>query len=121
DTLHRPHGRGGASEEAAARVVLDEILHLEERRHSPPSASQQRIRCPGPTGSISGGSSLFSNACGQRGRNRQPEGHAVGGGTAPPIGVSRCTGPVILGTEANRPFVYGCDGRANSSAVVASS
>jgi hypothetical protein len=29
----------------------------------------------------------------------------VGGGTVPPIGVSRLTGPEIRGTEANKPWV----------------
>ena len=77
---------------------------------------------PSPTGSA-GGSSVAQRgrAAGQRGWKRHPAGQAVGAGTVPAIGVRRVTAPVIRGTEARRPFVYGWDGRAKSSAVVASS
>src|SRR5215207_4981780 len=124
DAVDRADRRFGALEEAARRVVLDQLSHLEQRRHRhyrDPSASQHRIRCPGPTGSSSGGCSLFSKACGHRGRNRQPEGQAVGGGTVPPIGVRRATGPRMRGTEAKSPWVYGWEGCSNSSSVGASS
>ena len=44
---------------------------------------------------------------GQRGWNRHPAAHADGGGTVPPIGVRRWRGPVMRGTDANSPCVYG--------------
>ena len=63
------------------------------------------MRCSGSTGSNGGIVSLLSNALGHRGRNRHPLGQAPGGGTLPPIGESRPTGPLIRGTEAKSPWV----------------
>src|SRR6266511_5949659 len=74
------------------------------------STSQHRAWCSGTTGSSAGSVVHGSNAYGQRGRKRHPEGHAAAGGTVPGIGFSRETGPESRGIDAKRPRVYGWEG-----------
>src|SRR6266852_1439004 len=128
-------------ERARSGKVLDEPLHVDQRRgggrrhgrgirrRGSVRSQQRTVWAPGSPvpASSSGGSSSRqrSQAYPQRGWNRHPPGHALAAGTCPGMLWSRprarAGGASSRGTEARSPSVYGWSGRANSSVVLACS
>ena len=87
---------------------------------------QRRARCAGsaprgPAPIATGGGTVSRQAATaslQRSVNGQPGGRSASSGTVPAIVASRVPGAApSLGRAANRPCVYGCAMRANTSAV----
>src|SRR5262245_52686919 len=117
DAIHRMHGADLAAQHAAAhRVMLDEVLHLEQGSglaHDAfaSSAARQQAARWWPPKSCSGGYSWRqrSIASGQRGAKAQPSGRLVSDGTMPGISVRRTSvfapSEITAGIEAIRPRV----------------
>src|SRR5256712_9164206 len=114
--------RGGAGDE---RDLAFEKRLLRHGGRSPLVRGQTRwqaTRCAGATSRSVTGSAQTGCASGQRPRRRQPPGMSMGLGTSPASTLrARRTSGSGTGTAESSACVYGCWGRANSSAVDASS
>src|SRR4051794_6932643 len=131
DAVERAHlPRRAEHAFARQRVALLEVLHVEKRRRahavSAPTRSamdtsvrMQRTKWPGPTSTIGGSAARHcSITSGHRSAKVQPDGRSASSGTVPDIVVSRV--PLrapSFGRARNRPCVYGCPIRRNTSSV----